>query len=70
MTGCVTIGIICGFCTMCSSMDDKQRAYNSIQLPLLFLGSPDTCAHDVYQALLESPLEGPGCEAILVCAIE
>ena len=67
MTGCVTIGIICGFCTMCSSMDNKQRAY---QLPLLFLGSPGTCAHDVYQALSESPLEGPGCEAILVCAIE
>ena len=62
-TGRVTIVIVCGFCMTYSSMDDKRRVYNSIQLPHIFLGSPGACACSVYQALSPPPLEGPGNEA-------
>ena len=44
-------------------MDDKQRVYDSIRLPHIFLGSPGACACNVYQALSPPPLEGPGYEA-------
>ena len=46
-----------------SSMDDKRRVYDRIRLPHIFLGSPDACACNVYQALSPPPLEGPGHEA-------
>ena len=61
VTGRITMVITHGFCMTCSSMDDKQRVYDSIRFPQFFLGSPGACACNVYQAL--SPPEGPGYEA-------
>ena len=60
-TGCVTIASelsrVCMIMTY-SSIDNKRRVYDSIRLPHIFLGSPGTCASNVYQAL-SPPLEGP-----------
>ena len=64
VTGCITIVIAHGLSMTCSSMDDKQRVYDSIQLPHIFLGSPGACACSVHQALSPPPLEGLEYEAI------
>ena len=44
-------------------MDDNWRIYDSILLPHIFLGSPGTCACNMYQALLLLLPEGSGYEA-------
>ena len=56
-SGRIAIVIVRGFCMTYSSMDDKQRVYDNIQLPHMFLGSPGACACNLYQALSPHPLE-------------
>ena len=59
-TSRISMVITCRFCMAYSSVDDKRMIVSD---SLTFsLGSPSTCACNVYQVL---PTEGPGYEAIL-----